>query len=275
MWNSQIKLRYFWLGGLLLLIVTGIWLSIGRLALFQSSSLIDFGLDPARELYQQNALWLSAGAEVRQEFVSEYPGLSQIDIFLFTREKLDDELTLALHLKESCDSPGDLRRVAVAVAADESNGEVFYPFTFFPIDESTDQKLCFVLEPLLVPGDKKAAGVWASSADVYPAGEAFYEAPLQEVEPRPDDAAEVRLTRSKFKHKIFLPVIYAAQKSLPPSFDVGFQLHYRGRPLDTISVFGARLVEHKPYFWGSPWFYIFLLVIYTIGVFLLMRVNVE
>ncbi|MFC1975736.1 hypothetical protein ACFLXQ_05010 [Chloroflexota bacterium] len=275
---ARIRSRYYLIYGLLLLLAAvGIWLLAGRLSLFQTSSYISlFGLDSAKGLYQENVLKLAEGSEARQDFVSTYPGLYQVSVFLASSKGLDRDITITFHLKENCTSPNDLRQVTTTIPkTDIEEDDIFYPFTFTPIDESTGQTYCFVLEPVQV-SEKEYLGVWASRADVYSEGKAFYQTPPIEDGP---DTAEVEVkdqSTSEFNHQIFLPIVQASPSdALPSSFDVGFQLHYNGRPLDTISVFMTRLVSYKPYFWGSPGFYVFMLIVYLVGVFLLLRIRVD
>ncbi len=275
MWRSKIRSGYY-LGGalLLLLLLMGGWLLTGRLAIFQTSSYITlFGATWPQELYQQNVLWLPTGTEVKQEFVSEYPGLYKISIFLTGQEGLNEDVVITFHLRESCNAQSDLRRVAATISAADIANDLFYPFTFTPIDESTNQKFCFILVPSLAQGEK-TVGVRASILDVYAGGKALYK-PLPKINPVAAKIEPINQLNSAFTHKVFLPIILVSQSNKKTNIDIGFQLHYNGRPLETIGVFMTRLTKHKPYFWGSICFYIFLFIVYISALYLLIRISTE
>lgn len=270
MWRSQNLSRYGIVGVLLfLLLLGGGWLFAGRLSLFQTSSYISlFGLW-SQELYRENALWLSDGAEIQQDFISKYPGLYKVSVFLTTQKKLsqDVRISMTFHLRETCDSQRDLRQVMTTISTGDIDGDVFYPFTFVPIDESTNREFCFVLDSIAIQNEGDVLGVWASSLDVYSEGQAFYRVPLEDKPVATDETTDH--SDPKFNHRTFLPII---QKSPPKigNSDVGFQLHYNGRPLEMLYTLLIRLTEHKPYFFGNPGFYVFLFIVYVVGLFLLI-----
>ena len=229
----------------------------GRLDLFRTSHDI--------ELYQSNIIWLTKTAEIEQSFLSRYPGLYRIDVFLARQTSLDNEITF--HLKESCNAKRDLRTVVITVTNAEANNGAFSSFIFEPIDESNNHQYCFTLDTTDVQND---VGVWASDTDVYQEGQATYVPASTPV------AAKMgsNLSDSAHKYRVFLPVISANDKYQPQvndSIDLGFQLYYDGQSLETIKVFVAHLVEFKPNLFGAPAFYILLTATYLIGLFLLIR----
>jgi len=252
--------------GILILALTlaGSWLLTGRLAIFVTSN--------HPRLFQGSTFWLLQGAEVGQAFVSSYPGLSGVSVLLVGREESGDNSTvLIFRLKESCASKDDLRRVrAIVPHAENLNGTIFYPFTFTPIDESTNRTFCFLLESISEQEQETIVGVRTSRVDVYPSGQAYYQLPPEKAKIAP---VMDETTGSKLAWQVFLPII-DKESSKPHNVfesDVGFQLHYNGRPHETFQVFMTHFVDLKPYFFGSTGFYIILLVLYFIGLFLLIH----
>jgi hypothetical protein len=61
-------------------------------------------------------------------------------------------------------------------------------------------------------------------------------------------------------YQLFLPLI----QKIPiyADIDTAFQLHYTGWHVETLSLLFTRLAAYKSYFWGTPWFYTVLLLIY-------------
>lgn len=298
--HSGVGRRGFLVGaGLLLLLAGGAWLGLGRLPLFQTSSYIsDFAIRP-ENLYRVNVLWLTEGAEVKQDFVSEYPGLYKITVLLtgpesslspgftpgnenkanlrdtpqpaalFSGEQLGQQVVLNFHLRENCEAATDLRQTSATISAADLGDGLFYPFTFAPLDESTGRKFCFMLTPVWGAAEQGAIGVRASGSDVYEAGRAFYRT-LPAAKPAAAGSEAGQPDQPTLPYKTFMPIIQR-QADRIAAIDLGFQLHYDGHPLETLQVFMSRLTAHKPYFWGSAAFYILLLLSYLGGVFLLMR----
>lgn len=263
---------YYLIGALLILaLIVGLWLFLGRLALFETSAYISlFGLDSAKELYQENVLWLSAETKAGQTFVSTYPGLHQISVFLTAPADSPRDYEVVFRLKERCTTAADLRSITANISTGEAGGDRFYRFSFAPIDESAGQPYCFVLEPVIDSEELAPIGVLASRADVYPEGSAFYQTP----EKTPESAQPQISNRASLipSHHIFLPLIPIHQPALNPAqIDVGFQIHYNGRPLEILAVLIRRLVAFKPYVWGQPAFYGVLLVIYLAALGFLIR----
>lgn len=263
----QIK-PYFYLVGAVLLffIILMSWLWSGRSSLFQTSSYMSlYGLS-REHLYQGHVLLLTSDSKVKQSFVSKYPGLYKISVLLTSQGKLQQDVGLVFHLRENCDAQYDLRQAETSISASDFDGDMFYAFTFEPLDDSIDREFCFILNANLAQNNNKSTlGARASSLDVYSEGKAFYETPSTETEA----ISTVEPTANpQYEHEVFLPII---QQSGQLDTDVEFQLYYNGRPPETISVFIRRLTNHKPYFFNSPGFYAFLVVIYLSGVFLLIR----
>jgi hypothetical protein len=251
-----------------------VWLAAGRLSLFQSSSYMSaFASDKALELYHANVLWFAAGTNVKQSFTAVYPGLAEVSILWARQEEMAQNTTMTFKLKESCDALDSLRQVVIPLS--EIENDKFYSFTFTPIDGSTGQTYCFILQPdpTLI---EKNIGVWASGYDVYAEGSAFYQAPSDPIPSTPiaDEQATMAIQKNGGEYKVFLPLVLAGKPAgLPPAFDTGFQLHYKGRPIDTFFIFMDRLVSHKSYFWGTKAFYVLLVGFYIAGIFFLARVR--
>ena len=137
---------------------------------------------------------------------------------------------------------------------------------------SADRHFCFVLEPASISERENVVGVWVSLVDVYEAGQASYQKPFPspEVVPTPTSLPQADQPASAFDNKIFLPLILRGEpQSRYDNVDVGFQLHYSGRPIETVTTFLTYLAKDKSYFWGIPAYYVFLFVIYLVMVVLL------
>jgi len=265
--HFQIK-PYFYLVGAVLLffIILMSWLWSGRFSLFQTSSYMSlYGLSRER-LYQGHVFLLTSDSKVKQSFVSKYPGLYKVSVLLTSQRKLKQDVGLVFHLRESCNAQHDLRQAETSISASDFDGDMFYAFTFEPLDDSIDREFCFILNANLEQNNNKSTlGARASSLDVYSEGKAFYDAPSTETEAI--STVESTANHPQFEYKVFLPLIQSRRLDS----DVEFQLYYNGRPLETISVFIRRLTNHKPYLFNSPGFYAFLVVIYLSGVVLLIR----
>jgi|GEM_PF-1948954 len=270
--HFQIK-PYFYLVGAVLLfsVILMSWLWSGRFSLFQTSSYMSlYGLS-REHLYRGHVFLLTPDSKVKQSFVSKYPGLYKISVLLTSQGKLNQDIDLVFHLRESCDTQYDLRRVGTSISASDFDGDMFYAFTFEPLDDSIDHEFCFILNANLEQNNNKdTLGVRASGVDVYSEGKAFYDTPPKETEAI--TTVEPIANHPEYKHKFFLPLIQSEPMDVDKlDTDVEFQLHYNGRPLETIGVFIRRLTNHKPYFFNSPEFYAFLVVIYLSGLFFLIR----
>ena len=229
--DFQIK-PYLYLAGALLLFSTILmsWLWFGRLSLFQTSSYISlYGLS-REHLYQGHVFLLTPDSKVKQSFVSEYPGLYKVSVLLTSQEKLsrDVDVGLVFHLRETCDTLDDLRQVRTSLSASNFGGDMFYTFTFEPIDDSLEREYCFILTANLEQNNEATLGARASSVDVYSEGKAFYDAPSGENETI--TTVEPTANQPKYEHKVFLPLIQSERLGIGElDTDVGFQLHYNGR----------------------------------------------
>jgi len=262
----------------IVLVVTAavVWVLYGRLSIFQTASHVKPDLAGRRQSIQSETLWLSAETEIKQGFLARYPGLNQIDLLLIRSGESSQPISLAFHLRENCDSQIDLRSTIVTVAhTDIGNGDgQFFPISFAPIDKSANRQFCFILEQASFSERGNVVGVWASLVDVYAAGQASYLNPPKEVVPTPTGLPQADRPASAFGYKIFLPLILRSDS--PPMYDnidIGFQLHYSGRPVETVTTFLTYLAEDRRYFGGIPGFYVILFVAYLVMVFLLSRIK--
>jgi hypothetical protein len=256
MFHLQPRLSFLILS-LPLLLLLGAWWSIGQGSLYLSTY--------SGKLYDANVLWLSQRAEVEQEFVANYPGLSQVDVFVKWQNDPPDKTVVSFYLRETCDAENNLNAQQATSPSGKIDGRTFYSFSFPPQGESINQKYCFILKSDMPSDEKNLIGVLASSADVYPDGRAFYQLPPSSKIGSDNISALTPPSDSSLEHQLFLPIILATTPNYE-KIDVAFQLHYEGWHLENIRVFFMHLVGYKPYIWGSPWFYIILVIIYVSGV---------
>jgi hypothetical protein len=216
------------------LIALTIWLLFGRLALFRTTEYSWYYMpDPSgRRADHPSLLEVRDGVQVGQSFVAHYPGLYRLDVLLTTSGRRD-VADLVFHLRADGPEGAELFTTSVDGAAIVDNA--FQPFTFPPLDDSAGRTYFFYLE---APGagPQNAVGVWISSGDRNPEGRAFLS--LISASPGPEGWL--------------------------PSGDVGFMVHYKGRPLESIPIFLRRLTADKPALWGKVWFYLLLLALYLV-----------
>jgi hypothetical protein len=255
MFHLQHRLSYLILS-LPLLLLLGVWWLIGQGSLHLSTY--------SGKLYDGNVLWLSQSGKVEQQFVANYPGLNQIDIFVKWQNDHPAETAVSFYLRETCNAENSLNVQRVMYPSGKIDDRTFYSFRFPPLDESINQKYCFILKSDTPEDEKNVIGVLASSADVYPDGRAFYQPPLSS-KTNPDNASVLMPSNdSHIIHRLFLPIILVTTPNYE-NIDIAFRLHYGGWHLETVRVFFAHLVGYKPYFWRSQWFYIILVIIYFSG----------
>jgi hypothetical protein len=211
-------------------------------------------------LYGANILWLDRQGEIKQEFMATYPGLDQIDIFVTGPQVGTTPVTLSL--RPSCGSSQELRQSTAILPAGVDEGRLFYSFTFDPLDDSANLNYCFQLESQLSGEAENGLGVWASQTNAYPEGRGFYKPPPRSnsVQPPPIPSP----------YRLFLPLIQANELK-SATVDIAFQLHYAGLIPATLSVFLKRLVEYKPFVFGSVLFYGGVFLFYLVGVGRLLR----
>lgn len=243
------------------ILLLGLWLLVSEGKLYQSAY---YG-----KWYGASPLWLTSDSEVRQEFVANYPGLYQIDVFVKSlNPAVSPEITF--QLRQTCQAQSDLRRQTAFQVQGEIEGQTFYSFTFAPLEDSTHQKYCFILTANM-ESHEKVVGVLAGEGDLYPFGQAFYQEPLIEKTSDEPDTLPAPQPYSEGKFRLFLPIVQANILDNNKNLDVAFQLHYDGSRLETSKVFFDRLVKYKPYGWSRPEFYGLLFVAYIAGVIALIR----
>jgi hypothetical protein len=245
------------MGLIILLVLLSLWLWGGRISRFQS-------LYSAPKLYQVNKLPLQQNHEVKQDFLADYPGLSQVDIFLTGSD--GPTITLTLHIRTQCEAADDLRTAVANQPSEQSDDRAMYSFLFTPIDTSANGKFCFILAPTLLPEQDQDIGLLASQIDVYPQGRLFYEIPDINLETK----TNVPQPALEGQYQNFLPLLLSSKPD-DKNTDLAFQLHYNGPVIDTLSIFLERLAEYKPMWFGQGVFYILLFLMYCGGILWLVR----
>lgn len=246
---------------LTVILILGLWFLVSDGNLYQSAY---YG-----KLFGSHSLWLAAGSEVKQEFVASYPGLDQVDIFV---ENLNPAVAaeLTFQLRESCQAQSNLRRQVALQPQGEIDGQTFYTFSFDPLEESTAQKYCFILSAN-TKSDEQVIGVLAGEGNVYPDGQAYYQASLFGKKPdkssalQPSPAGNIR---------VYLPII-RAEPPREENLDVAFQLHYHGSRFKTSQIFFERLTEYKSYGWANPELYGLFFIVYLFCVIVFIRFVVK
>lgn len=223
-------------------------------------------------LYEGPVIDLFQDKKLEQTFISNYPGLTQVDVLLEGSGTADGQ-NVMFHLKNSCNSVDDL----IVISSELSGIEdlEFHSFTFPPLDNSAGQSYCIVLEaPEAV--SENAVLLQLSTGDLYPFGELKIHAPEQ-LEDSGNSATSLSANNDNLPYKIYLPYIIRASET-GVGRDIGFQLHYKGLLRPTAQVFITRLTANKPYIWGQVWFYGGLVIVYFIllvGLFYLARKTIQ
>ncbi len=215
--------------------------------------------------------------KLEQTFVANYPGLSQIDV-LFKGDSATAGQRVNFHLKETCASKNDVFYSFTELP--RTDNLAFHPFTFSPIDGSTGQTYCIVLEaPEAMP--ESAVKLQLSTGDLYPFGTLkSYNSKNHLTDSNNASLAPEIDNSNTLQHKIYLPVILRQPEPdevIHPA-DIGFRLHYKGLPLPTARVFVTRLTANKPSVWGQPWFYGGLVAVYVVllaGLFYLAQKTIR
>ncbi len=214
-------------------------------------------------LYNGPSIELFSSRTLAQTFVANYPGLSQVDV-LFNLAENAAEQTVIFHLKVDCASEDDVITLSHQLPA--GDGFAFQTFEFPPLDTSTNQHYCILLEapdasldaPLKLP---------SSIGDLYPYGGMTILMP--DVTPENQPVSIPQNDPIPSKYILYLPLIINQNvdrqhfDSNPRSEDIGFRMHYTGRLWPTVQVFMTRLTANKPYFLGQPCFYVGLILTYT------------
>lgn len=225
----------------------------GRTTLFHTSH--------HKRLYTQD-FSLYGAARITQTIQSKYPGLHRVEIY-FNNQGDQRKGTVVFRLKQSCGDSADLKTIFTPQSEIVDNE--FHPFSFEPIDNSANRQYCIVLEAEnLTEADE--VGIFTSSTDMYPAGEATFEEDNTTVENI--DEAQSHSSVS-LVYKVWLPVVFNQVAPNQSQSDIGFQLYYNGRIADTIAVLLSQLTAQKPYLFGSVWFYIILFGSYFAVIILL------
>lgn len=258
------------------LLAWGLFICFGLTLLYGAGSRDAFRIPIAEttrrkfHLYRGVEIALFQAKSLEQTFVSNYPGLSQIDILFLGG---DQTQTLHFHLKQKCDAVAEM--VEISVELPSHPGPIFQAFTFSPIDSSAGQTYCFILEAPEASADNPVK-LPLSHGDLYPYGNvAVHDPELDQVNQQFASEKSMDSQNNDLPYRLFLPIVVSqGGGELLSVEDAGFLLNYRGLLWPTIQTFFARVTANKPYFWGQPWFYVGLGLAYIIllgGLFLLVR----
>lgn len=245
--------RYLLLG--LILLVGGYlayWLYAGRLAGFSQAYYLP--------RYSTAVYALDGNTQISQEFEADYPGLYRIDLF-FHHQVDSETASIIFYLKDSCTAEDILTTIVVDYKTIADNQ--LRSFSFPPLDNSAGHRYCFIVTSYS-PKTPASMGIYGSSVDVYPAGQADYQAnTLTTTETETPTAAR--------PYHTFLPMIQRSS-NVAETFDVGFNLYYDGPVETTLQTLLAKLSANKPFPFGRAGFYLGLAVLYLIVFGLLFRV---
>lgn len=224
-------------------------------------------------LYNGSEVELFGPKKLEQTFTANYPGLAQIDVLI--EKNVVEGQPVIFHLRDRCEAESDLVYITASLPLIEDF--IFYPFEFAPIDNSTGQSYCLVLEAPEA-GAETAVRFRLSTGDLYPYGILKLGIPKVEVDnplspSLPDEAAN-----ASSSYRIYLPIVIRATDAAKLKEDMGFRLHYRGLLWPTAQVYVSRLTANKPLIWGQPWFYGGLVIVYVVllaGLFYVARRTVQ
>jgi hypothetical protein len=212
-------------------------------------------------LYDGPTVELFQNKRLEQTFRANYPGLAQINILFKAGDQKTEGQLIIFRLKQTCNSTEDI--VHISTTLSPYSGLAFHPFRFPPIDSSTNQIYCLVLEAPAATTDRLVQ-LQLSEGDLYPHGMLQVHRPrLEQAGDRPKSAASVVNDKANLPYKVYLPTISGEPETSSYRQDIGFQLHYRGLLLPTVQALITRLTANKPYILGAPWFYGGLVGVYA------------
>lgn len=224
-------------------------------------------------LYQGATVELFQKKTVEQTFMSNYPGLSGIEVLFMGNSA---PVRVNFHLKLGCNRAEDIIYLPNRLLPAGDGNLFFYSFNFSPLDDSTGQTYCLVLESPDSTSDTSLK-LPLSSGDLYPLGQ------TKIYDPDANKALSHKINNNPISNvtslkqmpfRVFLPLLFNQPSgAITGAEDTGFILHYNGQILPSLSVFVQRLIAHKPFIWGQPWFYGSLLIIYIlllVGLFFLV-----
>jgi hypothetical protein len=220
-------------------------------------------------LYSVAPYSLEGNATITQKFQAKYPGLNRLE--LFVRKSGDDaDARLVFHLKNACESEADV--VTTAVNFSDLPGNGLYAFEFQTIDNSLGREYCAVINTQALDAPAEVY-IYASISDVYWSGSAAYQ---PDTLPRPRQTTENK--NSQAKYFVWLPLVQRSDvKTERPThnFDVGFKLYYNGPTEPTLEALTTYLAANKPLPFGWPVFYIFMGILYAVGLIIFWRIVVS
>lgn len=204
-------------------------------------------------LYATDIYFLNGDAQISQEFEAIYPGLYRIDLY-FANQQSETSGEIVFQLKPHCAALTAIETITIEPSSVVS--KVAWPIIFEPLDDSAGRKYCIVVESRSTE-TRSSFGVYASGVDVYPGGKAKYK--TNSIEPSPDSNED----KTVLQYRTWLPLVQKAPNIAPQSFDISFTLHYNGSTISTLQALLRQLTANKPYLFGQPTFYLFLLLLYV------------
>lgn len=252
--------RYL-LGITLLVILLGLVaeLAVGRIDIFSTSYYSRY--------YSTVPYSLGGQAVITQEFQAKYPGLNRVELF-FKRSGVDSDARLLFQLKNSCEAESSLAINSVKFFDLPETG--LYVFEFPAINDSRGREFCAVVSTQALDAPAEVH-IYASAADVYWSGRAIYQ---PDNSPRPRQSIESK--DSQTKYLVWLPLVQKFENTESvDDFDVGFRLYYDGPTQPTLLALIDHLAANKPFPLDTPSFYVFIGVIYVIGLLIFWRLVIN
>jgi hypothetical protein len=172
-----------------------------------------------------------APLRVGQSFVASRPGLCRVALLL-ARKGQTNRSPVVFHLREGAKATADLATVTIKASHLEDvttmvrRPYIYQSFSFSPIPDSAGKTLYFWVESPQSPADDPFL-VRYQTGDVYPEG-------TMSIDGSAIDG------------------------------DLAFRAYYTKGFLGNVALLLERLVEHKPFPWGSKAFYIAIFVAYSV-----------
>jgi hypothetical protein len=167
--------------------------------------------------------------KVGQSFVASRPGLCRVALLL-ARKGRTNRSPVALHLREETEVTADLATASIYASHLEDVTSMvrrpyaYQPFSFPPIPDSAGKTFYFWVESPQSPADDPLL-VRYQAGDVYPEG-------AMSVDGSAIDG------------------------------DLAFRAYYTKGHLGNVTLLLERLVEHRPFPWGSQAFYLAIFIVY-------------
>lgn len=169
--------------------------------------------------------------KVGQSFVASRPGLYRVDLLL-ARKGRTNRSPVIFHLREGAEATADLATVTIYATPLEDvttmvrRPYIYQSFSFSPISDSAGKTFYFWVESPQSPADDPLL-VRYQAGDVYPEGAMF------------TDGSSI-------------------------DGDLAFKVYHTREFLGNTVLLLERLVEHRPFPWGSKAFYVAVFIVYLV-----------